>query len=574
MGFIPSQEIDDLFIPDTVFYDVPPEITYAIVRDTGIEWKAVGGNHTCKMALFLVAGAGTDVVSTSLVCSNVQNAYMYMHNVQYRCTQSYTYQNQTVYFGFGGNASSTDKDPGTAIVNPLNTEQLSNDMRKRIAWAMWFGSVQGFTITYDLVNCTGNPSNPTVIPPETDGTVCMFSRNPGYSFNSGSCWIDGTGEGGDSVQFDFNPYTGNLKIGIVESNITVHVHAFADPYGDINGEDPIPGADQIQVPNLPTVSATGSGIIGLFRPTNAQMNSLANYMWTNIPDTGATIETALNEITQALKRSISNPLDYIIGLNIIPSRGLTIGGSKEIKFGFTSSGVYMEQLGSQYFVVDCGHLTADATRKLCGDTFLDYAPYAKYSIYLPYIGVKDVDANDFVGHDIQVIYHGDVVTGGITAYILKDGSVMYQYSGCCALSIPLSSDGWGSTISGAVQIATSVVAGAVTGGAAGAALGAAKGAANVASNPSLLSPQVLRSGAVSGGAGCMGVQTPFIIREAVSFHDTKHFNTVTGYPSYYYKTLNQVHGFTTCFDVHLHNIPGTREEVDEIEKLLKEGVIL
>lgn len=344
-----------------------------------------------------------------------------------------------------------------------------------------------------------------------------------------------------------------------------------DPYSGLNGESDIPGGGAVPIPDFPQLTATSTGIIGLFAPSVAQMNALASFMWTDFGGTGATELDVLKEIVEAFKRSISNPLDYVIGLNIIPSQGLSIGSSKTIRFGFISSGVSMPALSNQYFTVNCGTLHFDA---LCGDTFLDYAPYSKFSIYLPYIGVKEVDANDFVGHTIGVVYHGDTVTGGVTAYITKDGSVMYQYSGSCALSIPLSADGWGSTISGAVQIATSMIASGATGGAAGVAMGAAKGAASVAANPSLLSPQVFRSGAVSGGAGCMAVQKPFVIREAVRFHSTKGFNKVSGYPAFYYERLSDLAGFTTVYDAHLEGIPATHEEIKEIETLLKSGVIL
>lgn len=344
-----------------------------------------------------------------------------------------------------------------------------------------------------------------------------------------------------------------------------------DPYAGIDGEGDIPGGGSIGIPNFPSLTATSTGIIGLFAPSPSQMQQLADYMWTDFGGTGTDTTEVLKEIVEALKRSISNPLDYVIGLNIIPSQGLAIGDSSVIKFGFTSSGVSMPRLSNQYFTVDCGSISFPP---LCGDTFLDYAPYSKFSIYLPYIGVKDADANDFVGHTIGVIYHGDTVTGGVTAYITKDGSVMYQYSGCCALNIPLSADNWGNTISGAVQIATSLVSAGVTGGAAGVATAAAKGAANVAANPSLLSPQVSHSGAVSGGAGCMGVQYPFVIREAVRFHSTAGFNKVSGYPSYYNRSLGDVSGFTTVLEVHLENVPATNGEIAEIENLLKSGVIL
>lgn len=445
-------------------------------------------------------------------------------------------------------------------------------------------TTESYNVTYDLDGCTGDSSNPSAIPMNATVTNMSFTPDSGYAFNSGSCWIDGDGyPSGTPVQYVFDSETGGLRIGPISSDITVHVHSYIDPYNNpdnpdlIDGETDIPNADTISVPSLPGIGAVSSGMIGLFNPTTSQMQLLADYMWTDFGGSGSTTEDILKEIVQAIKRSISNPLDYVIGLNIIPSQGLSVGSSTSVRFGFVNSNVSMPRLTSQYFVVDCGSLSFD---KLCGDTFLDYAPYSKFSLYLPYIGVKEMDANDFVGHTISILYHGDVVTGGVTAYVLKDGSVMYQYSGCCALTVPLNADSWGTTISGAIQIATTLIGGAALSSAGGgfaakrAGVMAATGAANIASNPSLLSPQVMRSGAISGGAGCMASQKPFVIREAVRFHTTEGFNTITGYPSYYYRPLSSMHGFTSVLDVHLHGIPGTHEELAEIEDLLKEGVIL
>ena len=480
-------------------------------------------------------------------------------------SSNYTYDNKTVYYRAGSSINYVDVDP--------NTSATKSSSGRELAWLMVYGGyIEGYNVTYELQNCSGDSSNPTIIPPNAVITNAYFGPNDNFTFNSGSVWIDGDGAGaGIPVVFDFNIETGHLKIGIVSSDITIHVHAYGDPYADIDGEEDLPGSGTVSVPSLPTITATSSGVIGLFSPTPYQMKVLSDYMWTDFGGSGSTEVDVLKEIVQAIKRLISNPLDYILGLNIIPSQGLSIGSDEQIRFGFTNSGISMPRLTSQYFTVDCGSIAFDT---VCGDTFLDYAPYSKFSIYLPYIGVKQVDPNDFVGHTISVLYRGDVVTGGVTAYILKDGSVMYQYSGCCALTVPMSSDSWGETISGAVQIATSIVAGAVSGGAAGVAAAAARGAASVAANPSMLSPQVMHSGAVSGSAGCMGVQYPFVIREAVRFHSTVGFNTVSGYPSYYYKKLSTVHGYTEVLDVHLSKVQATKSEIAELENLLKGGVIL
>lgn len=344
-----------------------------------------------------------------------------------------------------------------------------------------------------------------------------------------------------------------------------------DPFENlpVGGDEPLPGGGGVTEPGFPSISAASTGIIGLFVPSVAQMQQLADFMWTDFGGQATDIKEVLEEILEAIKRTISNPLDYIFGLNIVPSQGLTVGASKVVKFGYISSGVSMPILADHYFRVDCGSLSFDT---VCGDSFLDYAPYAKFSIYLPYIGFKDVDPNDFVGHTISVVYHGDAITGGLTAYVLKDGEVYYQYSGGCVLNVPLSADSWGETIAACMNIATGIAGGASTGGLVG---GVTQGLKGIASNLSSLSPKVMHSGAISGSPACMGVQYPFVIREAVNFHSTAGFNKSSGYPAYYYKKLDDVQGFTVVIDAHLENIPmATQNEISEIESLLESGVIL
>lgn len=574
MATIPSQIFDGYSVHETVYHKLPSSFSFSFPG--GVEKN---GNHNgsdvywCGIVGDLGVNNPTIIYASSTSGVTVQtpqggSSYMTNHYLN----GIYTHDDRKVYY-----ASNTEYVVAIDGHNIATDNTYSGYINAGIiAWLMLYGDniPDGYGVTYDLQDCTGSNTNPTVILINAATTHFDFTPDTDYSFVFNSVYIDGDGfPSGTPIIYDWDPDTGHLKVGPVTSNIVVHVHAYIDPYADlpIDGETDIPDSDVIPVPSLPGLGAVSAGVIGLFAPSPSQMQALANYMWTDFGGSGTTVEDILGEIVEALKRLIANPLDYVVGLNIIPSQGLSIGSDRTIRFGFVNSGVSMPQLTSQYFVVDCGTLSFST---LCGDTFLDYAPYSKFSIYLPYIGIKDVDANDFIGHTIGVVYHGDVVTGGITAYITKDGSVMYQYSGCCALNVPLSSDSWGETISGAVQIATSLIGGGFAGGAAGVAESAVKGAASVAANPSLLSPKVAHSGAVSGGAGCMGVQTPFVIREAVRFHTTVGMNTVSGYPSYYYKSLGSVSGYTVVLDVHLKGIPATSDEISEIETLLKTGVVL
>lgn len=577
MPTIPAQTFNGRSIPETIYVSgdakaYNPNYLPTSRITEGARYSCAGYSYSFSKGWFVAASDADFIVKTG--------------NDIIIQTNTFTYDNKTVYYK-ADYALSTWPASST-IIEPEPVNQYGNNTvyGDYLAWLMVYGDniPDGYNVTYDLEGCTGDPDNPSIIPINATVTNLSFTLDSGYAFNSGSCWIDGDGyPSGTPVQYVFDSETGGLRIGPLSSDITIHVHAYIDPYNNpdnpdlIDGEDDIPNADSINVPSLPGIGAVSSGMIGLFNPSASQMQLLADYMWTDFGGTGSTTEDILKEIVQAIKRSISNPLDYVIGLNIIPSQGLSVGSLTSVRFGFVNSNVSMPRLTSQYFVVDCGSLSFN---KLCGDTFLDYAPYSKFSLYLPYIGVKEMDANDFVGHTISILYHGDVVTGGVTAYVLKDGSVMYQYSGCCALTVPLNADSWGTTISGAIQIATTLIGGAALSSAGSgfaakrAGVMAATGAANIASNPSLLSPQVMRSGAISGGAGCMASQKPFVIREAVRFHTTEGFNTITGYPSYYYRPLSSMHGFTSVLDVHLHGIPGTHEELAEIEDLLKEGVIL
>lgn len=345
-----------------------------------------------------------------------------------------------------------------------------------------------------------------------------------------------------------------------------------DPYEEAGGgEDPLPGSEIIGLPTEPALSPIDAGLFSLYSPTAAQMRNLADFLWTDFGGTGTTVEQVLEEVVEALKRSVSNPLNSMLGLSIIASQGLSKGSDSSVHVGFWNTGVSMTKLTKQYFTVDCGSLSFNP---VCGNTFLDYAPYSKFMIYLPYVGMRLLDANDVVGHTISVRYRGDCVSGALTCYVIRDGSVIQEHTGNCALNIPLTADSWAETISGVAQLISGTVSGAAMGGGAGAAAGAVKGAASVAANPSAFSSQVAHTGAVSGAAGHLGSQKPFILREAVRFHSTNGFNSIIGYPSYYYRKLGDCRGYTQCLEVHLNHTPCTGAELQEIEELLKKGVII
>lgn len=367
-------------------------------------------------------------------------------------------------------------------------------------------------------------------------------------------------------------YIATFLAGAEEGDIPTPGGDDPDPYDEIDGEADLPGDSTLDLPPEPTTSPVDSGLFSLFAPSTTQMRSLADYLWTDFGGLSDSIPEMLGEIVEALKRSVSNPLNSIFGLSIIASQGLTIGSSSSVHIGFWDTGISMPRISKQYFTVDCGSLSFTP---VCGNTFLDYAPYSKFTIFLPYVGMRILDANDVVGHSISVVYRGDCVSGALVCFIKRDGKIIAEHSGNCALNLPLSADSWANTISSAARIAISGdIAPAMAGLSIGSASGAVKVAAAVATNPSALAPQVGQSGAVAGSSGHMGSQKPFILREAVRFHSTEGFNSIIGYPAFYYRKLGDCRGFTQCLGVHLNHTPATGDELKEIEELLKQGVII
>lgn len=313
--------------------------------------------------------------------------------------------------------------------------------------------------------------------------------------------------------------------------------------------------DNISIPSLPTLSAVNAGFITLFNPTLAQMNSLSSYMWSGLFD--------LN----GWRKIFADPMDAILGLSIVPV-AVPNGGAKEVKVGNISTGVSMTIAASQYVTVDCGTLNV---QEYWG-AYLDYDPYTKAEIYLPYIGTHPVAVDDIMGKPVHVVYHVDILSGACCAYVQCGGSVLYTFAGQCSSSIPITGDNWTRVVNGALSIAGAIGGMVASGGmTAPMALSAAGSVASNAVNSS--KPAVEKSGSMGGTGGMLGVQTPYLILTRPRQAIPEKLNEFTGYPSYITTVLADCEGYTEVESVHLDNVPATSSELDEIETLLKGGVI-
>jgi hypothetical protein len=312
-------------------------------------------------------------------------------------------------------------------------------------------------------------------------------------------------------------------------------------------------SDSISIPGLPSVSAVDTGFITLFNPSISQLKSLATYMWTNPLFDPAN-----------WKKLFADPMDCILGLSIVPV-AVPNGGSKTVTVGNISTGISMTAAASQYVSVDCGTLNVNEY----WGSYLDYSPYTKAEIYLPYIGTRPISVDDIMDNSVHVVYHIDILSGACNAFVQCGSSVLYTFIGQCSSSIPISGNDYTTMINGIISAAVSIGSMVATEGAT--APMAIPSLASTATN--ILKPNVEKSGAMSGTGGMLGVQTPYLILTRPNQCLPARQNEFSGYPSLVTRRLDSCTGYTEIEQVHLDGIGCTESEMREIENLLKSGVI-
>jgi hypothetical protein len=317
----------------------------------------------------------------------------------------------------------------------------------------------------------------------------------------------------------------------------------------------------VPIPGLPPISAADTGFVTLFNPNSAQIKNLANYMWSS----GFDIAT--------FKNIVANPIDCILGLNIIPFTP-NHGDPDTVKVGNIDTGLSFPTVANQFQEIDCGSVQVSEY----WGSYLDYSPYTKISLYLPYIGIVPLDIDEVQGKALAIKYHVDVLSGACIAYLLCGTSVLYSYIGQCSCNVPITSNDFTNTVNGVLGIAGNIGSLVAVGGmsspftAAGSAIKA--GAAMASNAINMLKPNVQKSGAMAGTGGLMGTQYPYIIKQRPRQSVPAGQNTFKGYPSNIAVKLGDLSGYTEVDEVHLDGIPATDAEMNEILQLLSEGVYI
>lgn len=207
---------------------------------------------------------------------------------------------------------------------------------------------------------------------------------------------------------------------------------------------PMPGADGLSGLNYFTTGDNAG--IHMYKVTAANWGKLSLKLW----------ETNwIRKIAQDLKGlwqgAVKSPAEYIISAVKI-GLPVTIPGA-----GSTETNIYIGPI--QYFsAVDADNPKGVeiATRyaetdtyefdiKPYSDTYLDFSPYTKIEVHVPYCGTAQISADACMRGKIQVKYIVDLVTGGCCAIIrtidqFGNSKIFSVLSGQCGLSIPFNTN--------------------------------------------------------------------------------------------------------------------------------------
>ena len=325
------------------------------------------------------------------------------------------------------------------------------------------------------------------------------------------------------------------------------------PPTDPSDPDPEPEGENPE-PFVPANPVSESGFVSLYTPSLSELKAFSSWLWST-------------DFSNSIKKLFQDPMNAIIGLHMLYTEP-EIGERKNIIVGYVDSNVNTRTVANQYKKIDCGTI---AVREYYGDS-RDY-DFTNISIYLPFLGIQQLNAKDLMGGSINVIATVDVLTGTIlyNLNVTKNGvkQTLYTFSGNCAVQLPISSGSYASILANTIGLVAGGVATFATGGGAAPLLIGAAAQAATGTHA-----KVSASNTIGSNAGAMGIKKPYLILNRQNSYNASYYNDIQGYPSNVNVKLANCSGFTKIKECHLDGIPATDEEIEEIYTLLKQGVIL
>ena len=278
---------------------------------------------------------------------------------------------------------------------------------------------------------------------------------------------------------------------------------------------------------------------------------------------------------------LSDPLSMI--LNTIELPYTPAGwGLVDMKLG----GIELEDSNGN--PIQVGHITSRYHKYEVGDVVLkevwgtekDYSQ-CSIQIYLPYVGMRDIDTDLAVNNKLSLVLIVDEWTGDLiyllhcsnanSAYkYMTSEFIAYRWNGNCASHVPIgrvdNSTAVLSLLSGIQKTAIGFATGGVVGG-------MAIGSMEALSAD--FSPTVQSSGNLAGSAGRLDLKKAYLVIKRSVPQYPNNWRSEIGATRYQEFEVSDLTGYTEFAEIHCDDVTGaTDDEKVEIESLLKGGIFI
>lgn len=367
-------------------------------------------------------------------------------------------------------------------------------------------------------------------------------------------------------------------------NQTVEVEEIESRFGEISEPEGYPedepegqfdfSSDTIGFDEMPDLSVSDMGFLNVYKVTKSSLQGLLEEVYPDlqpIPEP-SNLEEGILWVGKQIERMTQNFLNsglqkYIVDTHILPIP-ITGGVTENIQIGFREMTKTGQRLSVDYVDVDCGSVSIPQ----CHYNFIDLG--TQIDLYLPFVGYVPINPELVLGGSVNVRYRFNLIDGSFVCAVTSTSkfsrlreSLVGNYSGCCAVHIPLTSSDYSSIVSGIVGTIGSVASGSAT----ATGLNALNLAQSVTSGGGFS-----MSNGYNSSSGFLGKRTPYLLikRPVKSF--SQKFPHEKGLPTNVtYKLTHLIGtGFTQCDKPHIDGIKCSEKERSMIYNLLTSGIIL
>lgn len=391
-------------------------------------------------------------------------------------------------------------------------------------------------------------------------------------------------------------YCNNNHFDIPETTVFSDEYGTPSDTGGYTGGTFDDSSDVISLPAMPTIGVTSAGFVNVYNPSVGDLQNFGTELFPDLtftPSSPVSGSLSVSDAIEAMANALvdlgnqipnivnmyinSNLIQYVIDCHILPVAP-TQGASEQIKVGFRQFSISSPKVTSDYVDFDCGSLSIGEYYA----NFIDYAPYTHAKLFLPFVGFVDLAPEFWQSGTVQIIYRFNIIDGSFMAFVLSTSSkskltnsVIMQFGGNACVHIPITGLNYSSMVSGVVSGASAVISQSSGGSLPASAVSGIKESITQASAVMQNKPPLQQSNGYNATTSFLSVRKPYLLIERSVSNFSMNYPEEKGIPSNITADFSALSGYTQSTNIHLDGITGaTEEELNELSRLLQEGVIL